>query len=198
VAALTPTLPEAASRRTGRGLVRWFGAVAVAVVAWRATADEPTLLERQVKAAFLYKFAGYVGWPRAALPRPGAPFVIGVVGDAAARSVLEDIVAGRSIAGHPIAVREYEAGAAERPQILFVTREAMDRGERVIDALRTAPCLVVTETRNGLLLGSVVNFVLADGHVRFEISKPAAQRRGLALSSRLLGVAQNVITKAAP
>ena len=38
-------------------------------------------LEREVKAAFLFKFGGYVEWQSSAFPTPDAPFTIGVVGD---------------------------------------------------------------------------------------------------------------------
>jgi hypothetical protein len=35
-----------------------------------AGAQVPAELERQVKAAYLYKFAGFVEWPDGALPGP--------------------------------------------------------------------------------------------------------------------------------
>ena len=36
--------------------------------------------EYQVKAAFLYHFARYVTWPKAAQPADGKPFKVGVIG----------------------------------------------------------------------------------------------------------------------
>ena len=41
-------------------------------------------------------------------------------------------------------------------------------------------------------VGSVINFVLVDNRVRFEISVGNAERHGLKVSSRLLAVAQRV------
>jgi len=55
--------------------------------------------------------------------------------------------------------------------------------------------LIVTETPGALAQGGVVNFVVEDGRVRFDISLDAAERRGLKLSSRLITVARNVIGK---
>ena len=52
--------------------------------------------------------------------------------------------------------------------------------------------LVVTESEGALADGSMVNFVLVDGRVRFEVGLDAARRGGLTLSSRLLAVAQQV------
>jgi hypothetical protein len=52
----------------------------------------------------------------------------------------------------------------------------------------------VTESADGLRNGSVINFIIVDGQVRFEVSLEAAQRRNLRLSSRLLSVAHTVHT----
>ena len=47
-----------------------------------APADgEPTALERRVKAAFIFKFTGYIEWPEGAFPRADTPVTIAVAGD---------------------------------------------------------------------------------------------------------------------
>jgi hypothetical protein len=52
--------------------------------------------------------------------------------------------------------------------------------------------LIVSESPGALRQGSIVNFVVVDGRVRFDVSLEAAERRGLRLSSRLLAVAKSV------
>lgn len=44
--------------------------------------------------------------------------------------------------------------------------------------------------------GSVINFLMDDGQIRFEISLEAAEKRGLKLSSRLIAVSYNLSGKA--
>ncbi|MNC96526.1 hypothetical protein D3C83_139230 [compost metagenome] len=56
--------------------------------------------------------------------------------------------------------------------------------------------LVVTESDGALTYGSVINFVLSEGRVRFEISLDSARKSGLKLSSRLLAVAEQVYSGA--
>jgi hypothetical protein len=75
--------------------------------------------------------------------------------------------------------------------ILFIS--GSDR-PRMRELLRTAPrnSLVVTEVDGALDQGSVINFVIAEDRVRFEISLDSAEKRGLRLSSRLLAVARSV------
>ena len=51
-----------------------FSAV-VAMLASPASAQQAS--EAAVKAAFLYKFPGYIEWPEAAFAGPDSPFVIG-------------------------------------------------------------------------------------------------------------------------
>jgi hypothetical protein len=43
--------------------------------------NRPTLLESSVKAAYLYKFSGYVEWPATSFESATSPLVFGVIGD---------------------------------------------------------------------------------------------------------------------
>ena len=61
-------------------------------------------------------------------------------------------------------------------------------------ALAGRPILAVTDAPTGLADGGALNFVPVQGRVRFEASLPAAERAGLRLSSRLLAVAERVVT----
>jgi len=54
--------------------------------------------------------------------------------------------------------------------------------------------LTVTESDGALAQGSIINFVVAERRVRFEIALDSAEKSRLRLSSRLLAVAQQVRT----
>lgn len=152
-----------------------------------------TASERTVKAAFVYKFLSYVEWPADAFGAPGAPLVIGVVGADEFAVELTDLVRGRTVNDHPIEVRRVRPsdpltglnvlfiGAAEQARLAALARAAATRG-----------VLTISEGEGGLDRGSVINFVLIDGRVRFEVSLEAAERAGIRLSSRLLAVAHFV------
>ena len=58
--------------------------------------------------------------------------------------------------------------------------------------------LVVTETPHSLADGSIINFVVTQQRVRFEIALDTADKSNLKLSSRLLSVAQSVRTGGGP
>lgn len=151
-------------------------------------------LERRVKAAFLYRFTEFVTWPEAAFARADAPFTIVVIGREAHVEELRQTTAGRTVQGRPVEVRRLVEGEAmPAAQLLFITEPERSR---LREWVRAAPrhALLVSESDGALDLGSVINFIIVDGRVRFEISLDSAEKRGLRMSSRLLAVAQIVRT----
>ena len=162
-----------------------------------AEAQAGAVTERSVKAAYLYKFAGYVEWPEASFPQPDTPLTFGVMGDEAVAAELARLVAGRSVDGRPLAVRRIKEGEPLAGlHILFVGRADSARLEQVNRTTAARPILIVTESEGALAQGSTINFVMADGRVKFAISTESADRRSLKLSSRLLTVAQNMRAEA--
>ncbi|KQV46464.1 YfiR family protein [Duganella sp. Root336D2] len=143
------------------------------------------LLERSVKAAFLYKFLGYMEFPTA----PGPSLVVGVLGADEVAAELAQITSGRSVGNRSISVRKVgEGDALGGLNLLFVGGDA-SLAEAALHTAEKNGTVVVTEQLNGLQNGSVINFRLVDERVRFEVSLPAAERCNVRLSSRLLSVA---------
>ncbi|CAN7581461.1 YfiR family protein [Pseudoduganella sp. LjRoot289] len=157
-----------------------------------AQAQEVPLM-RQVKAAYLYKFAGFVEWPEGSFVRPDSPLVIGVMGADALAEQLEQTVAGHSANGHPLQVKKLKKNEAPgNVHILFLG--ALDKAslQDVIAATRNQPLLTVSDNEEAHALGSIVNFVLADDRLRFEVAlKPASLAR-IRISARMLSAAVKV------
>lgn len=173
------------------------GAAALTLLAPPKTRAETSAaaLERRVKAAFLYKFSGYVEWPARAFPRPESPIEIGIAGDKHLATDLANMVIGRTSAGRPISVVWVdEDDELENLHILFVARAETPQLSHWVEAVQTKPILLVTESDGALDGGSVINFVPSEGRVRFEVSLPHAQQHGLRLNSGLLAVAKAVTT----
>lgn len=149
-------------------------------------------VERGVKAAFLYKFLGYVEFP-APQPEAGAPYVVGVAGADDIAAELNRIAVGRNVNGHPVVVRTLREGEpVGNLQLLFIGSAESARAAALLRAAQQSNVLTVTEGPNGLQAGSVINFRLVDDRIRFEVSLEAAEKSNLKLSSRLLSVAYAV------
>jgi YfiR/HmsC-like len=147
--------------------------------------------ETAVKAAFIYRFTGYVEWPPAnAQPQS---FTIAVLGSKPLAEELERLVAGRAIKDRAAQVRIVNsAEQASDAQVLYVGNGFDGDLARAIEPIAGKPVLVVTDDPHGLDAGAALNFVIVDRRVRFDVALPAAQRAGLKISSELLGVAANV------
>ena len=162
---------------------------------WNARAEEPGSLEHQVKAAFLYKFAGFVDWPAASFARPDAPLTIAVAGAETVAAELVQATTGRTVEGRTVTVKRVKSGESlAGVHILFVGKAESARLNQWVQSARPNAVLVVTESDGALAQGSVINFVIADRRVRFEVALDSAEKSKLKLSSRLLAVAQQVHT----
>jgi hypothetical protein len=161
---------------------------------WSAhAADDDATLEQRVKAAFLYQFAGYVEWPPSAFAQPGAPITIAVLGADPLAAELSQVVTGRTVGGRAVSVKRVRPGESlSGVHILFIGRAENERLGQLAQAAQPRAILTVTETDGALAKGSMINFVLVDRRVRFEVALDSAEKGGLRLSSRLLAVAQQV------
>lgn len=186
--------------RSGRQ--RWLALLACATLsAWAAlwtagtarAAEDAGILEHRVKAAFLYKFAGYVEWPETVFARPETPVTIAVMGAEPLAAELVQAVTGRTVNDRTVTVKRLRAGdSLAGVHVLFIGRTENARLNQLAQTAQPRSILTVTESEGALEQGSVINFIVADRRVRFEISLESAEKSGLKLSSRLLAVAQQV------
>jgi hypothetical protein len=169
-----------------RGLA---GAVLLALACCcMAAGQQAQNLERSVKAAFLYKFLGYVEFPAELPPQ----VTVGVIGAGDIGTELAQIVQGRTVNGRPIVIKPLrENEALTGLQLVFIGEDVARPGQILRNAAQ-AGVLSVTEADNGLQQGSVINFRVVEDRVRFEVSLPAAEKSSVKLSSRLLSVAWQV------
>jgi hypothetical protein len=182
-----------AGRLLGRLAFVYVTFMLCAFVSQAQTQDGSAALttERGVKAAYLYKFAGYVDWPEGTFARSDTPITIAVMGDDQLADALAQYVSGRTVDDRPLAVKKQkDDDVPDGIHILFVARADTAR-------LRTSgkisrPVLIVTESEGALTQGSTINFLVSGGRVRFEVSLENAEKRRLKLSSGLLRVAQSI------
>jgi YfiR/HmsC-like len=173
---------------------KWL-AIRVAICCLAAVTQAQSATEYQVKAAFLFNFAKFVDWPADAFPGTDAPLQICVLGSDPFGHEFEEMIADKSVNGHRIEVI-HPSGVpqAKACQIIFVASSAKQQVREVLHSLRGASVLTVGDTAGFAGMGGIINFVLDDGRVRFEINVKAAERAHLKISSRLLTVAKLLVT----
>lgn len=156
-------------------------------------AQTQTASEYSVKAAYLYNFAKSAEWPENNLPS-GAPFVIGVVGgDDEFVDTLIKTVAGRTAGTHPIVAKRADSVEdLDLCQLVFFRASTgHKRVQAAISTLDAANILLVGEDNEFLRQGGMINLILKNGTVRFEVNRASLDRAGLKLSPALLALANS-------
>jgi YfiR/HmsC-like len=149
-------------------------------------------LEYEVKAAFLLNFATFTEWPPTAFESPSSPLRICILGVDPFDGSLLRTVKGESVAGHPLVVEHPSEEGIKRCHVLFIRRAVNPRGNDLNPGTTDAPVLVVSESETLWRAGSIINFAIDGGRVRFDVNQTASLRGGLRLSPKLLRVARTV------
>jgi len=148
--------------------------------------------EYQVKAAFLYNFPNFVEWPAEVFPDTATTLTIGILGKdsfgGAFAPFVGEIVRGRTL------VVERSTRLQELPfcHILFISVSEEKYLPQILEHFRDRSVLTVGETPGYAQAGVMINFVLQENKVRFEINVAATERVNLKLSSKLLKLARIV------
>ena len=166
---------------------------AACIAGMTRTADAQNATTGEVKAAFIYNFARFTEWPIAAFSSPSSPFLIGVTGDELMRQTVEAVVKGKAVGGRQLRTRpvkdEKDLGDI---QMLFVGESSNSRVGELVKALKGQPVLTVGAVDRFCDRGGMINFLLEDNRVRFEIRVDATEQAGLKVSSRVLTLARTI------
>ena len=151
-------------------------------------ADEPS--EYQVKAAFLLNFIRFVEWRDDAFKTATDPLVVGILGKDPFDGALDQTISNKSINGRSVVVRRISDAASARDcHVIFLAWSETRRLSDVANGMVNRGMLIVGESEGFAQRGGMINFVVQDSHVRFEINPSAAARAGLKVSSKLLQLA---------
>lgn len=154
----------------------------------RAQEERPT--EYQVKAAFLFNFAKFVQWPARVIPADHSPIIIGVLGDNPFHGDLTRTIEKKMVDDHPLEMRELHSLAeAAGCHILFISASEAPRLAEILRGLQGKSVLTVGDMDRFADGGGMIQFVLRDSRVRFQINNQAAVQAGLKISAKLLALA---------
>jgi len=168
-------------------LGRWGVASVIALALGSGTALAEQPLELRVKAAFLLNFARFAAWPPEKFSAPNAPLRICALERDPLAPALRELLSGKNVDAHPIAVREVARdGDWQGCHLAW-----LDNAESLQPVLRglEAQAVLSVHEAPAALPDAVIRLYVQDDKLRFEINDSAAQRARLRLSSRLLSLA---------
>ncbi|HBG26335.1 MAG: hypothetical protein A2Y10_01760 [Planctomycetes bacterium GWF2_41_51] len=172
-------------------------------------ADSLSGREYQLKAAFIYNFMMFIDWPKEKMPADGQPIIIGVMGENPFENAFEPIKS-KQVKEKNIAVK-YFAGLEDikksspekmnseieeirKCHLLFICSSEKPVLQEIINLVNGYNILTVGDM-DGFLEsgGGVINFVVEDDKICFEINAIAALQSKLEIRSQLLRLAKKVI-----
>jgi hypothetical protein len=170
---------------------------ALLLTASAATAATPDpSVEYAVKATYLYKFGEFVEWPAASFESETSSAVVCIVGNDPFGATLDKAITGQRIASRAITVKRLkEAAPHSGCQVMYVSGKDEAGLAKAINAVRGENVLTITDGATGNTPTGIINFVITNNRVRFEIDDRAAAANGLVISSKLLALASAVKPK---
>jgi hypothetical protein len=145
--------------------------------------------EIKFKALYLYNFTKQIGWPPTAKT---GDFVIAVVGSNPIYKKLSEIATGKMAGSQQIVVKKYNSiEEVSHCHMVFVASglSNSENMDMLTQKFANKSTLIVTEKEDFIDKGSVINFVIRDEQMRFELSKSNALKNGLQISANLVKLA---------
>lgn len=181
-------------------------------------ADEasPSSQEEQIKAAFIFNFIKFIDWPAEDTNDSNEPIIVGIIGNENTVKAFDPVKA-RQIKNRNISIKYIDGFGKTKESkekndsqwnqkieslkkchvLMFCTHDSteIENPGRIIEALKGSSVLTVGEKAGFLELGGMINFVVEDEKVRFEVNLKESDNAKLKISSNLLRLAKKVIKK---
>jgi len=183
-----------------------------ATIAIEAEADSPSSPEYQVKAAFLYNFIQFVDWPEEKSADSNEPITIGIIGNDPFGDAFESIKDKKVKGGRGVIIKRFKSfedlkksTEKDKPEsdqetetltkchLLFICSSEQKNLKETIDLLKDHSVLTVADMQGFLESGGIVNFIIEENKVGFEINIAAAKQAKLEIRSNLLRLAKRVV-----
>ena len=188
--------------------------ISILGVLWLATptsAYSTSSHEYEIKAAFLYNFMKFVGWPQEKTGDANEPIILGIIGKDPFGKAANSIE-GKKVGQRDVVVRQFKslmelkehfepneselnqlAQSLRKCHLLFVCSSERDLFRDIIGMVKSSAVLTVGDTDGFLESGGIINFLVEESKIRFEINLVSAKKAKIDIRSQLLRLAKRVI-----
>lgn len=139
---------------------------------------------KRLQSIFIYNFMLKIQWPDAY--RSG-DFIIGVLGESSLIRELNNLASGKKMNNRTIVVKQFSSASEMTPSHLLFIPSGPDCEKHLQEAVQKIGhrqgTLVVTEQEGVLDKGTVINFIIRDKKIRFEINDQIAEKYGFKVSA---------------
>lgn len=140
------------------------------------------------KSLFTLNFIRYIGWPETTKE---GDFVIGVLKSSGIADQLAEQVKGKKVGYQTIVIKEFKNVDEITSCSIIYVGESINYSKysaTISQKLNNKNSLIITEDYNAISSGSMINFVIVDNKLKFEVSSSNASKNGLKFSNSLLAL----------
>ena len=171
-------------------IFRIFGLLLILICFALSPSKADSLKEYQIKAAFIYNFIKFIEWPN---QNTFDTFNICILGKDPFGEAI-DILKGKRVKGWKIKIlRMNSLEKAESCQVIFISPSEASSLKEILSFFKNKPILTISEIPGFIEKGGIINFIIINNKIRFEINDKVAREGGLKISSKLLRLARKVI-----
>jgi hypothetical protein len=137
----------------------------------------------KLHTVFIFSFTRYVVWPEA---YNQGEFEILVLGDSPIVGALEEMAKAKKVGERTIKVtRINNPSEIRKCNILFVPASKSSQLNDVVAKVSNQSILVITEEPGLGAKGSVINFIMKEGKLAFELNQSAVARQNFKIANEL-------------
>lgn len=146
--------------------------------------------EYLVKAGYIEKFTHFVVWPEREINNDSI-FKIAVIGENNYGSNLDEIFASVKVYNKPVRINYIKSvDEIKNAKVLVIAGSIQNQLlNQVLNATMGKPILTISESTGYGKMGLLINMVLVNNFIRFEINKATLSKSGLKINSLLLNSA---------
>ncbi|MBS2213027.1 YfiR family protein [Carboxylicivirga mesophila] len=144
------------------------------------------------KSVFTLSFIRHIGWTESAKQ---GDFVIGVVRDREIADWMTKLSAGKKFGFQNVVIKEFKSPEEVVDcQVVYVSSNVnfSKHAATIVSKVNGGSTLIITEAEGACNSGSMINFVVRDDKLKFEIHKGNAAKFGLQISSKLEGMSNAI------
>lgn len=140
-----------------------------------------------LKASYIYNFAKMIDWPAA---DKSGNFIIGVYGNSSVYKELIKKYASKNIGNQQIEIKKLsDTPSIGKIHLLYISKDKESDLSALMSGIKESAVLVVTESSGALERGSIINFVIVNNSLKFELNIVGANEHNLNVGSRLKSLA---------
>ncbi len=150
--------------------------------------------EYTIKAVYIEKITRFVTWPDSLIAKKTEPVIFAIYGHSEMTEVAEQLYQNYKIKGKEVKIKIInDLNEINSADILFISKTSDDEVERILEILDNKPILTIGDTKKYAKKGVMINFVILDDRIKFEINKTSVDKALLHFNHLLLKQAEKII-----